>query len=535
MKNSSLPYLLSFFLAKIKKKYGITAKLLSYELGISKNTLTNWKNGVFHPNIDSIGKLLSYLQMFKRENKELINNDESLSNVCNKLILILEFEFYSMPEKPTAISKQRGKKLLEERKENFLQSFNNYLLFLKEMSGKFDTDYDNSENYDYNNKQKNIEIFDILINEQLINSSKKTGIQKLLAKRLGVSCAQISNWKTGKCYPSKTNLTKIRNVLRIDPVLRVHTNSDFTFFYQDSLDKLSFIDEFIRDFIEFLKQTIEKSPVLSQNFYEEINHWNFEFPTNEDRYKETKELLYKDVLTLLRTSFNALYKTDNGFPEWLYKQTNDKTIKYMYYSNFNIKLDSVEDIRYFSKTIYDSFKYLRDYLDGKLSEIDFKELVLGYYDHFVLARDLILSFNNEESFVIWFDKNTSNYEINAYYSVNSININDLFLTNKEDLLKEFFFQFKKTYYRYRTKEMSLKYMFFLIDVIDFDTNKKSSTIIQQLEENWDFFLDIFEGRDINKKKIQVESLAESISIDKQKIEKFAIEYPGLYYLITGKY
>lgn len=535
MKNSSLPDLLSIFLSKIKKKYGITAKLLSYELGLSKNTLTNWKNGVFHPNIASIGKLLSYLKMFKRESKELINDDESLSNVCDKLILSLELEFYSMLEKPTAISKQKKKKLLKERKETFLQSFNNYLLFLKEMSEKFDTDYDNSENYDYNNKQKNIEIFDILINEQLINSSKKTGIQKLLAKRLGVSCAQISNWKKGKCYPSENNLTKIRNVLRIDPVLYVHTYSDFISSYQDSLDDLSFIDGFIRDFIEFLKQTIGKSLVLSQNFYEEIDHWNFEFPTNEDRYKEIKELLYKDVLTLLRTSFNALYKADNGFPEWLYKQTNDKKIEHMYHGSLNIKLDSVKDIQYFSKTIYDSFKYLRDYIDGKLSEIDFKELVLDYHTHFVLARDFILSFNNEESFVGWFDKNASNYEINAYYSVKTKNINDLFSTNKEDLFKEFFFQFKKSYYKYRTKEMPLKYMFFLVDILDFDTNKKSSTIVQQLEENWDFFLDIFEGRDINKKKIQIESLAESISIDRQKIEKFATESPALYNLITRKY
>ena len=83
--------------------------------------------------------------------------------------------------------------------------------------------------------------------------------------------------------------------------------------------------------------------------------------------------------------------------------------------------------------------------------------------------------------------------------------------------------------------MPLKYIFFLVDVLDFDTNKKSSTIVQQLEENWEFFLDIFEGRDINKKKIQIESLAESISIDRQKIEKFAIEYPDLYYLIKEKY
>ena len=36
-------YLLDEFLREIKKKFGISTKLLTVELGISKNMLNNWK------------------------------------------------------------------------------------------------------------------------------------------------------------------------------------------------------------------------------------------------------------------------------------------------------------------------------------------------------------------------------------------------------------------------------------------------------------------------------------------------------------
>lgn len=43
MINKQFCDLLAVFLVEIKKKFGITAKLLTDELNLSKNTLTNWK------------------------------------------------------------------------------------------------------------------------------------------------------------------------------------------------------------------------------------------------------------------------------------------------------------------------------------------------------------------------------------------------------------------------------------------------------------------------------------------------------------
>lgn len=66
MTNEQFPNLLTKFLAEIKKKFGITAKLLTNELNLSKNTITNWKKGVSKPNKKLLEKLLGYLETLKK-------------------------------------------------------------------------------------------------------------------------------------------------------------------------------------------------------------------------------------------------------------------------------------------------------------------------------------------------------------------------------------------------------------------------------------------------------------------------------------
>ena len=63
--------LLDEFLREIKKKFGISTKLLTVELGISKNMLNNWKKGTYSPNIKSIKKLLTYFLSYTRAILEL--------------------------------------------------------------------------------------------------------------------------------------------------------------------------------------------------------------------------------------------------------------------------------------------------------------------------------------------------------------------------------------------------------------------------------------------------------------------------------
>lgn len=67
MINKQFCDLLAVFLVEIKKKFGITAKLLTDELNLSKNTLTNWKKGAYKPNEKLSKRFLNYLIQFKNE------------------------------------------------------------------------------------------------------------------------------------------------------------------------------------------------------------------------------------------------------------------------------------------------------------------------------------------------------------------------------------------------------------------------------------------------------------------------------------
>lgn len=85
--------LLFSFLQIIKKKFGITSKLLASELEISKNTLTNWRKGNFIPNTGSIEKLYSYVCQFKIKYSSDIIEDYYFSNLIEELDYLLSIEF----------------------------------------------------------------------------------------------------------------------------------------------------------------------------------------------------------------------------------------------------------------------------------------------------------------------------------------------------------------------------------------------------------------------------------------------------------
>ena len=89
--------LLDEFLREIKKKFGISTKLLTVELGISKNMLNNWKKGTYSPNIKSIKKLLTYLNKFNKEQNEIIVKDPNISFLIETLLNMLytEVDIYS--------------------------------------------------------------------------------------------------------------------------------------------------------------------------------------------------------------------------------------------------------------------------------------------------------------------------------------------------------------------------------------------------------------------------------------------------------
>ncbi|HEM5262193.1 TPA: hypothetical protein U1371_002098, partial [Streptococcus suis] len=87
------------------------------------------------------------------------------------------------------------------RKRRFAKNFSLLIDFLNSVALREDA-VRNDENY--TNVGESEEVFDNLLNKEFISRNEKNGsiaIQKNLAKKLHVSEAQISNWKSGKDFP----------------------------------------------------------------------------------------------------------------------------------------------------------------------------------------------------------------------------------------------------------------------------------------------------------------------------------------------
>ena len=300
-------YLLDEFLREIKKKFGISTKLLTVELGISKNMLNNWKKGTYSPNNKSIKKLLTYLNKFNKEQNEIIVKDPNISSLIEALLNMLYTEVDIYPE--TNNEERRKKWLQKERKENFKQSLNNYILFLNEINLNYKKECKKLPNDNVDDQLK-YEIHEMLITEGLINSDRKTGVQKILSQRLGVSCAQISRWKKGEDYPSKLNLDRIKKLMAKDPTYRVLTKEDFRNNYESS-NKLMFINNFEINYIRRLEDIISSTKRLKDNFLNEFPNWQFLRPTIFERRQKAIETLYNENIMLLRTAYKVIKKTDD--------------------------------------------------------------------------------------------------------------------------------------------------------------------------------------------------------------------------------
>ena len=120
MTNEQFPNLLTKFLAEIKKKFGITAKLLTNELNLSKNTITNWKKGVSKPNKKLLEKLLGYLETLKKEKCPFLDGNDSFCNLVEELILLLYSELSIMFEREILRYDKEEQKAIEKESSRII-------------------------------------------------------------------------------------------------------------------------------------------------------------------------------------------------------------------------------------------------------------------------------------------------------------------------------------------------------------------------------------------------------------------------------
>lgn len=456
--------LLSSFLQIIKKKFGITSKLLASELEISKNTLTNWRKGNFIPNTCSIEKLYSYICQFEIKYSSDIIQDNYFSNLIEELDYLLSIEFDRLLDESDPYKILNQKKLQEERKSNFQKSFNNLIDFLSHVSKLFDSEYDKNESIDLKlgGYQKR-EMFDKLLDLKLItkNQNGRIAIQKNLAKILNVSEAQISRWKNGNDYPSPERLIQFGKLLDLNSdisiALREYKFHDFEsmFIYSPSLS--NYLEKFQRDYFNKIKTFIKISGYNNTLESRIIEDNYLIFSDNEDLI-EVQTIIFRDCIMLIAKAFEVT-ENEDSFLNWLYKEVQKEKINILMHGMLGQKLDTVEYCYKFAEQIDDGYKLLNNYIhSGENLEL-VKDYVLENHSLFVLSKEFIDSFLNKDDFEAWFKSTEILFKSKKFFRQQCQNIcnalNKRNENNSLNYLEAFYNQFW-TLILYKNKSVDLE-------------------------------------------------------------------------------
>lgn len=520
-----LSTLLSSFLQVIKKKFGITSKLLANELEISKNTLTNWRKGYFNPNTGSIEKLYSYVCHFKIKYSDDISNDYYFSNLMEDLDNLLSIEFDRLLDESNPYKISNQKELLEERKSSFQKSFNNLIDFLSHVAKLFDSEYDENESIDFKLRgyQKR-EMFDKLLDLKLItkNQNGRITIQKNLAKILNVSEAQISRWKNGNDYPSPERLIQIGKLLDLNSdisiALREYKFHDFESMFLDSPSLSNYLEKFQRDYFNNIKTFIEISGYNNTLESRIIEDNYLIFSDNEDLI-EVQTIIFRDCIMLIAKAFEVTENEDD-FLNWLYKEVQKEKINILMHGMLGQKLDTIEYCYKFAKQIDDGYKFLNNYIhSGENLEL-VKDYVLDNHSLFVLSKEFIDSFFNKDDFEVWFKSTEVLFESKKFFRQQCQNIcnalNKRNEDNSQNYLEAFYNQFW-TLILYKNKSVDLE----LNPIHKAYSEIGEKGILQNLEEDYSLLKNtlekIYNDKNIKFEKGSMQCLLKSYLIDGEPV------------------
>ena len=519
------PILLSSFLQIIKKKFGITSKLLANDLKISKNTLTNWKKGIYYPNTGSIGKLYDYVCQFKIKYSYAISKDYYFSNLIEDLDNLLSIEFDRLLDESNPYKILNQKILLEERKSNFQKSFHNLIDFLSHVSKLFDSEYDDNESIDLKLRDyQKREMFDKLLELKLItkNQNGRITIQKNLAKILNVSEAQISRWKNGKDYPSPGRLIQIGKLLDLNSdisiALREYKFHDFESMFINSPSLSSNLETFQQYYFNKIKKFIEISG-YENNLKSKIIEDNYLiFNENED-LNEVQTIIFRDCIMLLAKAFEVT-ENEDGFLNWLYKEVQKEKINILMHGMLGQKLDTVEDCYKFAEQIDDGYKFLNNYIySGENLEL-VKDYVLDNHSLFVLSKEFIDSFLNKDDFEAWFKSTEVLFKNKKFFRQQCQNICNALNNRNEDnslnYLEAFYNQFW-ILILYKNKSVNLEFK--PTQKAYLEIGEKG--ILQNLKEDYSLLKntlkEIYNDRNIKFEKDSIQCSLKSYLIDGEPV------------------
>lgn len=507
--------LLSSFLQIIKKKFGITSKLLASELEISKNTLTNWRKGNFIPNTGSIEKLYSYICQFQIKHSSDIIQDYYFSNLIEELDYLLSIEFDRLLDESDPYKILNQKKLQEERKSNFQKSFNNLIDFLSHVSKLFDSEYDKNESIDLKlgGYQKR-EMFDTLLDLKLItkNQNGRIAIQKNLAKILNVSEAQISCWKNGNDYPSPERLIQFGKLLDLNSdisiALREYKFHDFESMFINSPSLSNYLEKFQRDYFNKIKTFIEISRYNNTLESRIIEDNYLIFSDNEDLI-EVQTIIFRDCIMLIAKAFEVTVN-EGDFLNWLYKEVQKEKINILMHGMLGQKLDTIEYCYKFAEQIDDGYKFLNNYIhSGENLELVI-DYVLENHSLFVLSKEFIDSFLNKDDFEAWFKSTEVLFKSKEFFRQQCQNICNALNKRNEDnslnYLEAFYNQFW-TLILYKNKSVDLE----LNPIHKAYSEIGEKGILQNIEEDYSLLKNTLE-KIYNDKNIKFEKGSKQYSL-----------------------
>lgn len=434
--NSDFNLYLKNFLSILKKDFKFTANQIAKEIGISKNTLTNWKKSSI-PDLEKIKNLLKFINKF---NKEHVMASES-KTVIIKLSKIIET--YIIQQETSIYQRKKEKErrdLKIRKKQKFTKNFSLFIDFLISVALREDAVWNDGN---YTNVGESEDVLDNLLKIEFISRNERTGsiaIQKNLAKKLDVSEVQISNWKSGKDFPNENNLSKLQKLCSFNSS-GAFLDYDFTIEMLESQflksPKLHFkLTELEQKYFLIMRAFIKESnleSILREKISRNPSEILIGYPG--EVLETVQEYFYRDCILLLEEAFQFV-DVNLTFEEWLRVNIPNH--------NFIPKLDSIDGVRFYADDIDYGYKIIREfYIKKDIGMIT--RFVVSNKKLFYLTR--LLMNKLEETgieFEDWLEEQYESVNETGYFRELSANLCNTLTEsnfNNTDYVEEFYRQF----------------------------------------------------------------------------------------------
>lgn len=354
-------------------KMGINMEEVSKQSGISKHSLSDWRNGNSVPKRNNLKKLRDYsvhligtdflhkefqstiiefcekVHLYLQEmttdgetEKEIINLHENNPRAQEVLEPFLEFGVFDSFISPNMQYKhidgkpKIGRELKNKYKQNFIDNINNLIEFIDETSRYESIDICQSPLFPDNLVRRQVEEFcrNVPREEHFDVTHKITSVgEQWIQHHLNVSKRQIDSWRKGIDFPSNENLQNLKELVGY------HSNAAFYGYKFTN-------EDFLHMFLPSLKIEMENN-LKEYEMNEKLKHFTnmlFYYCSYDKQVEELMEnveisIKIKDDNSIASSFFNEIHnlKVTRELYYEPYSRENPKDLK----EYFNMSIESI--------------------------------------------------------------------------------------------------------------------------------------------------------------------------------------------------